>query len=131
MKYTPEQILRYMCEKYNVFAPPLGVYLLEYFISHDLLKYTENAGRLTGVVIFRKVKLSKYDDRDRVSHDPKGECLFICELCADTKEDIADLEKRVRERIGKVKHIGMHRYKKLHFYDYNKYINKLLGKGRK
>ena len=119
-----------MCDCYQKECPPLGVYILDYFISQDLLKITETACRISGVLIFRKVKLSKYDDRDKRSHDPKGDCVFITELCADTKNDIAKLEKQMRERIGKVRSIGMHRRGKLHFYDYNKYINTLLGKGK-
>lgn len=131
MKYSAEQILKYMMSKYHNACCPYGVYILDYFIAQDLLKISEYAGRISGVIIFRKVKLSQYDDTEQMKHNPKGDCTFVVELCADTKKDIAKLEKQMRERIGKTRSIGMHRRGKLHFYDYNKYIKILLGKDKK
>ena len=129
MNFSSEQILNYIQRSYGKKCP-LGVYLLDYFISQGLLKISTRYGKISGVIIFRKIKLKGYNDNDRLSHNPKGDCAFVVELCADTKRDIATLEKQMRDAVGKIKHIGMHRRGILHFYDYNKYINKLLGKDR-
>ena len=124
------QILRYMESKYGKRCPT-GVFLLDYFISQDLLKTAEFCGRLSGVIIFRKVRLSRFDPKELMKNDPRGDCAFVCELCADDTEAMADLERQMRLRLGKCRHIGMHRHGVAKFYDYDKYINKLLGKRRK
>ena len=129
MKFSPEQILNYMQRKYHKVCP-LGVYLLEYFDAQGLLKISQCGGRIVGAIIFRKVKLSRFDPRDHTSHNPRGDCAFVSELCADDKKAVADLEYQMRQKLGKCKHIGMHRHGKLKFYDYGKYINNLLGKER-
>ena len=124
------QILTYMLNRYKRHTLPLGIYLLDYFNKQGLLRVSHFGDRITGVIIFRKVKLSKYNDNDRLSHDKRGDCAFVVECCADSKRDLANLEKQMRDTVGKVKHVGMHRRGVLHFYDYNKYMKSLLGKGR-
>lgn len=110
---------------------PLGVYTLDLFRMRGLCALALCGGRLTGVVIFRKIKLSKFDPRDHTSHDPRGDCAFVCELCADDAESIRELEAQMRKTLGKCEHIGMCRRGKVKFYNYKRYIKKLLGKGKK
>lgn len=129
MKFSAEQILKFILDRYGKRCP-LGIYILEYFMAQNLVAITESAGRLTGVIIFRKTKLKDYDDRERMAHDKRGDCAFVVELCADSKKDIALLEFQMRKRLGKVKHLGMHRKGRVYFYDYEKFMKKLLGKDR-
>ena len=125
--FTNRQILEYMTQKYGKICP-LGEHILDYFRKMDLMRLSARDGRICAVVLFRKVKLAKYDDKDRLSHDERGDCAFVSELCAQSKKDIAILEHQMRQRLGKTHSIGMHRRGKARFYDYEKYISKLLGK---
>jgi hypothetical protein len=127
--FTSEQILKYIQERYKT-VRMLGIYIVDLFKSQDLIATTSEFGQITGVLIFRKVKLTEYNDLDRTSHNEKGDTAFVVECCADGKKELAMLAKQMEQRLGKVKHIGMHRRGRLHFYDYNKYLNKLLGKDR-
>lgn len=124
MKST-ENILKFMQERRKGTCPT-GVHLLDYFIMQGLLKTSESGGRLDGAIIFRKVKLSQYNPKDKLSHNPKGDCAYVCELCADNKRAIERLEREMRKRLGKCKFIGMTRRGKVKFYDYDKFINRLL-----
>ncbi len=126
---TTEDILEYMEDRYGKRCP-LGVYTLDLFRMRGLIAVCEVFGRIRGVCIFRKIKLSKFDPRDYSTHNPRGDCAFVMELCADDTAAVAYLEKRMREKLGKCRHIGMHRHGRAKFYDYEKYINKLLGKER-
>lgn len=129
-KYTSEEILKYMEKKYKKRCS-LGVYIVDYFISQGLLKIADFGNGIEGVIIFKKTKLRDFDPRDIMTHSPKGDCAYVFELCADNKQAIAYLEEEMRKRLGKVKHLGMRRRGKVIFYDYNKFMNRLLGKDRR
>lgn len=126
---STENILKYMEAKYGKRCP-LGVYTLDLFRMRGLLAVSICGGRIMGVLLFRKIRISRFDPHDYTSHNPRGDCAFVMELCADDKKAIADLEKQMREKLGECKHIGMCRHGKVKFYDYEKYINALLGKDR-
>ena len=126
---STEDILKYMEGMYGKRCP-LGVYTLDLFRMSGLLAVSLCGGRIMGVLIFRKVRISKFDPRDHASHNPRGDCAFVVELCAHDNKAIADLERQMRAKLGKCRHIGMCRRGKIKFYDYEKYINALLGKDR-
>jgi hypothetical protein len=126
MDFSKEQILTYMEAKYGKRCP-LGIALLDYFITQDLLKVSARFGRIVGVLIFRKLKLKDYDPRDLMKHNPKGDCAYVLELCADDTDAVVDLENQMRARLGKCRHLGMTRRKSVKFYNYDKFMDKLLG----
>ena len=129
IQHTNEEILRYMERKYNKRCP-LGLYLMDYFMARNLIVVADFGRGIEGVLIFKKTKLKKFDPTCLTDHDPKGDCAYVLELCADSKSIIAWLESEMRERVGKVRHLGMTRRGKVLFYDYEKFMNKLLGKDR-
>ena len=127
---TSEEILEYMADKYGKHYPPLGMFVLDYFREQGLMHVVEHGRGIEGVMIFRKVKLRGFNPRDRMSHDKKGDCAFVVELCADNKKAIAECTRAMEKRLGNVKSLGMHRRGTVHFYDYDRYVNKLLGNER-
>lgn len=126
---STEKILNYMEGKYAKRCP-LGVYTLDLFRMRGLMAVSERLGEIRGAVIFRKIKLSKFDPRDYTSHNPRGDCAFVMELCAEDAAAIAELEMQMRGKLGECRHIGMHRRGKARFFDYEKYITRLLGENR-
>ena len=126
---STEKILQYMENRYRKRCP-LGVYTLDLFRLRGLIAVCEIFGQIRGVCIFRKIKISNFDPRNFSTHCPRGDCAFVMELCADNTRAVACLEKQMRDKLGKCRHIGMHRRGRAKFYDYEKYINKLLGKER-
>ena len=126
---SAKDITAYFERKYAKTLPNAD-FIVELFAARNLAATSEKNGKICGALLFRKVKLSSFDNTDLTAHIPNGDCAFVVELAADSKQDIAKLEKQMRLKLGKCRHIGMHRRGIAKFYDYEQYINKLLGKDR-
>lgn len=129
MKHKSEDILKFMERLYKK-SCPLGVYILDYFIAQDLVKIADFGEGIEGVLIFKKTKLSNFNPLEIMANNPRGDCAYVLELCSKNKRATAFLECEMRGRLGKTKHLGMTRRGKVLFYDYEKFMNKLLGKDR-